>query len=181
MKKKIFISIGVILVLFIGYNAYRIMSTRNLSPKGTITYSKNGVDISVTYGRPYKKDRLIFGTKDQGALVPYNEYWRLGANESTEIAFSKDVTFGGKPVTAGTYRMYTIPSENMWTIVLNTELGKWGAWDADHKLDVVKVEVAPTALTEPVEQFTIDFTEAGDQGVFVNFSWDKTKVSVPIK
>jgi hypothetical protein len=181
MKKKILISIGVIIVVLIGAAAYRILTTRNLSPKGAITYSKNGLDISVTYGRPFKKGRIIFGPEDQSALVPYNKYWRLGANEATEIAFSKDVTFGGKPVKSGTYRMYTIPGENMWTVVLNTELGKWGAFEADHKLDVIKVEVPPTALTEPVEQFTIDFTEASEQGVLLNFNWDKTKVSVPIK
>jgi hypothetical protein len=181
MKKKIFISIGIIIVVLIGAVAYHILSTRNLSPKGTVSYSKNGLDINVTYGRPFKKGRIIFGPEDQSALVPYNKYWRLGANEATEIAFSKDVIFGGKNVKAGTYRMYTIPGETKWTVVLNTELGKWGAMEADHELDVIKVEVPPTSLSEPVEQFTIDFTDMGEQGISLNFNWDKTKVSVPIK
>ncbi|MFM7388102.1 MAG: DUF2911 domain-containing protein, partial [Bacteroidota bacterium] len=33
-------------------------------------------DITVTYSRPSVNGRVIFGD-----LVPYNEYWRLGANE----------------------------------------------------------------------------------------------------
>ncbi len=160
--------------------AYRILTTRNLSPKATASYSKNDLNVLVTYGRPYKKGRLIFGTEAQEALVPYDKYWRLGANEATEITFSKDATFGGKPVKAGTYRMYAVPSATVWSIVLNSELGQWGAWDADHKLDVLKVDVSPVALTAPVEQFTIDFTEA-DQSFSVNFNWDMTKVPVVIQ
>src|SRR4051812_1164982 len=48
------------------------------SPHETIK-AKN---ISVTYGRPYKKGREIFG-----ALVPYGKVWRAGADEATEVTF----------------------------------------------------------------------------------------------
>lgn len=36
----------------------------------------------VIYSRPQKNNREIFG-----GIIPYNEIWRLGANESTEIIF----------------------------------------------------------------------------------------------
>jgi hypothetical protein len=181
MKKKILISLLVVVVIFIGYVAYSILSTRNLSPKGSVSYNKNGLVVSVKYGRPFKKNRLIFGTEEQSALVPYDKYWRLGANEATEITFNKDVMFAGAAVKAGSYRMYTVPaSAKKWTVVLNSELGKWGAWDADHTLDVVKVDVSPVSINETIEQFTIDFEEA-QQGIIMNFKWDKTKVPVPIQ
>ena len=39
--------------------------------------------VRVTYSRPAKKDREVFGAK----LVPYDKVWRFGANEATEIKF----------------------------------------------------------------------------------------------
>ena len=60
--------------------------------------------IRVIYSRPQKKDRKIFGE-----LVKYDEVWRTGANESTEITFYKDMTVGDKTIKAGTYSLFTIP------------------------------------------------------------------------
>src|SRR5436189_1888840 len=82
--------------------------------------SKN---ISVTYGRPYKKGRDIFG-----GLEKYGKVWRTGADSATHITFKKDGTFGGKAVKAGTYTLFTIPNEKEWTIILNGELKQWGAF-----------------------------------------------------
>ena len=45
--------------------------------------------------------------------------WRTGANTATKITFSKDVTFAGKPVPAGTYALFTIPTQGAWTVILN--------------------------------------------------------------
>jgi hypothetical protein len=50
--------------------------------------------VEVTYGRPGVRERAIFG-----GLVPLNEVWRTGADESTVITFSGDVNFGGELVT----------------------------------------------------------------------------------
>ncbi|HVD97945.1 MAG TPA: DUF2911 domain-containing protein [Cytophagaceae bacterium] len=180
MKKKILISLAVLLLLGIGSAMYIGYSSRNLSPKGKANYSKNGLEITVNYGRPYKKGRIIFGNHEEEALVPYGKYWRLGANEATEITFNKDVTFGGEPVKAGTYRMYAVPGENNWTVYLNSELGQWGYFEANHEKDVKKITVAPATTPEIVEQFTIDFNDAVE-GVDMNFNWDKTKVTVLIK
>src|SRR5689334_20084655 len=78
------------------------------SPHETV----EGKDISVTYGRPYKKGRDIFG-----GLEPYGKVWRTGADAATEVTFKKDGTFGGKPVKAGTYTLFTIPNEKEWTVI----------------------------------------------------------------
>src|SRR3954465_421013 len=55
-------------------------------------------DITVEYSSPGVKNRKVWGE-----LVPFDKVWRTGANQATKITFSKDVTFGGKPVPAGTY------------------------------------------------------------------------------
>lgn len=130
-------------------------------------------DITVTYGRPYKKGREIFGH-----LEPYGKVYRVGADEATTIKFDKDVTFGGKAVKAGTYTLFAIPNENSWTVILNSQLGQWGAFKYDQykDKDVVHVDVPVQKLSKPVEQLTITVS-GGD----LNISWDVVKVSVPVK
>src|SRR5215213_262730 len=120
------------------------------------TAEGNGVKVS--YGRPYKKGRQIFG-----GLESYGKVWRTGADEATEITFTKDMSFAGKPVKAGTYALFTVPEKNEWTIILNSQLGQWGAYDYDKykDKDVLQVKAPVKTLETPVEQLTIRF--AGSQ------------------
>jgi hypothetical protein len=141
--------------------------------------SHQGLDVKVVYYRPYKKDRLIFGTEEEQALVPYGKYWRLGANDATEITFGKDVNFVNKPIQAGSYRMYAVPNQTSWQISLNSELGKFGYFEPNYALDVAKVEVPVTRPPDETEQLTITF-EPDSSGVIMNVKWDKTLVQVPI-
>jgi hypothetical protein len=139
------------------------------SPHETV----KGNHISVTYGRPYKKDRVIFGE-----LVKYGEVWRTGADEATEITFDKDAQFGGRPIKAGTYTLFTIPNETEWTIILNSELDQFGAFDyEEHKAkNVLEVKAPTKRLDQVVEQFTIRFTPQNNMVM----EWDQTQVEVPV-
>ena len=129
-------------------------------------------NVSVTYGRPYKKNRPIFGS-----LVKYGEVWRTGADEATEITFKKDGTFAGKPVKAGTYTLFTIPGEKEWTIILNGKTGQWGAYDYEKNKaqDVLKVNVPSGSTSAAAEQLTITLPANA-----LVIAWDKTQVSVPL-
>jgi hypothetical protein len=178
MKKKILIGLGIVAVLFLGFAGYQFATSRSHSPLETKTFNNDGLDISISYCRPYKKGRLIFGEAADHALLPNGKYWRLGANDATEISFSKNIMFGGKPVTAGKYRMYAVPGASSWQISLNSELGKFGFFEPDYKLDVAKVDVTPSPTSE-TEQLTITFDKAGT-GAQMNIAWDKTMTSVPI-
>ena len=139
------------------------------SPHDTVSNGK----ATVTYGRPYKKDRDIFGGLEQ-----YGKVWRVGADEATTITFNSDVKFGGKEVKAGTYTLFAIPNEKEWTLILNGQGGQWGAYDYDkHKdKDVAKINVPVKKLDKAVEQLTISF--AADNTM--NIAWDKTQVAVPL-
>jgi hypothetical protein len=129
-------------------------------------------DITITYGRPYKKGREIFGK-----LEPYGKVYRCGADEATQITFAKDVTFGGKPVKAGTYTFCAIPNATSWTVILNSKLGQWGAFDYDKNKaqDVVHVDVPVKTLGTPVEQLTM--TANGGK---VTLAWDTVQIEVPV-
>lgn len=178
MKKKIFIGLGVVFIGIVGFFVYANLFPK--SPPTTASFSHQGLDIKVTYSQPSKRGRLIFGEEKDGALQPYGKYWRLGANAATEITFSKDITFLGKPVSAGSYRMYALPGADSFQISLNTELGVFfGVTEPDYSKDVVKVDVPVLVAPVETEKFTINFA-SDSSGVNMDFVWDKTLVRVPI-
>ena len=127
--------------------------------------------VTVRYGRPYKKGREIFG-----GLEAYDKVWRTGADDATEITFTKGVVFGDKQVSAGTYTLFTIPGKQEWTVILNTQLKQWGAYGYDKTKDLVHVAVTPKHLDKVVEQLTITPTENS-----LTIEWDQTSITVPMK
>lgn len=132
--------------------------------------------IKLLYGRPQKKKRKIFG---DGGIVPYENVWRTGANEATEITFYKDVNFGGKPVKAGTYTLFTIPGANEWTVILNSDINVWGAYSYKMGKDVARIKVPVTTESKSLEALSMTFTEV-DKGAHLNIGWDTVRVAIPI-
>ncbi|PAU94692.1 hypothetical protein CK503_04255 [Aliifodinibius salipaludis] len=141
------------------------------------THEPSNTYIKIVYGQPYKNGRQIFGE-----LVPYNEVWRTGANEATELTTTRDVTFADKLLEAGTYALFSIPKENgNWTIILNSKLGQWGAFDYNSAHDVLRVNV-PSQYTEKVtEAFTIRFADIQEDSTNIIMEWDQTEVRIPVE
>lgn len=140
------------------------------SPHDTLTYA-NGI---VTYGRPYKKGRDVFG-----GLEKFGTVWRLGANEATTISFNSETDFGGVKVPKGTYTMFALINENEWTIILNSVLGQWGAfkYEENKDKDVARVTVPVNKLETVTEQLTIYFGEYNTMYI----QWDHTQVGVQLR
>lgn len=180
MKRNILIGAGIIVLLFIIWVVYGLFIATPISPPATASYNQGGLEITVDYSQPSKKGRLIFGEESAGALQPYGQYWRLGANSATEITFNKDVSFGGEPVKAGTYRMYAVPGKNTFDLTLNSETDVFfGVAEPDHELDVVTVQ-APVQQTDSMQEtFTIAISTS-DIGATISFSWDEILFSVPV-
>lgn len=132
-----------------------------------------GKNISITYGQPSVKGRVIFG-----GLEPWGKVWRTGADEATEITFTKDCTFAGKKVKAGTYTLFTTPGQNSWGIILNSKLGQWGAYDYDKNkdADVVNTSVMPKFTQEQTEKLTFTITDDG-----VKMAWANVEVMIPVQ
>jgi hypothetical protein len=144
------------------------------SPKARIEQRVGLTDFSVDYSSPGVKGRKIWGE-----LVPYDKPWRTGANARTKLTASRDFTFGGKPVSAGSYALYTIPGKTSWVVALNTNVQANGAEDFDPKADVVRVNVTPQAI-KGRERLTFLFSDTTDDGVRLDIEWEKLRVSVPI-
>ena len=177
--KNVLKIIGVLVLAFIGYVAYMVLNP--VSPKETVSYSSEISDLEVVYSRPYKKDRLIFGSEEGGALVPFGKYWRTGANAATTFETSSDILFNGEALSAGKYALFTFPYEDRWTLALSSESDVFFAiTQPDPKFDVVKTSVPVTTSEKLVEQFTIEFTN-DSLGTNMTLAWEKTVVSVPLR
>lgn len=136
------------------------------SKNGKIMGTLDGVEVTVEYGRPKVNERTLWG-----GLVPYDKVWRTGADEATAITFSGDVTVEGQALAAGTYSLFTLPTEDGWTIIFNTVAEQWGAYEYDSAKDALRVEVKAQETDDHVEEMTFTI---GDGAVALH--WGKTVV-----
>lgn len=146
------------------------------SPIVISSVNHEGTYIKVVYGQPYKRGRDIFG-----GLEPYGEVWRTGANEATEITLTKDINMAGETIEAGTYSLFTIPEPDEWTVILNTELGQWGAFTYDSQYDYVRFKVPAEEAENIIEALTIAFDEVEENETSLSIAWDTTRVRIPIE
>jgi hypothetical protein len=182
MKKfLIFTLIGIVvivaLVAIIGY--LNVKKEKSFSPEDSEVFTQDDLTVKVLYNRPFKKGRVIFGN-----LVPYDKVWRTGANESTTFQTSKDIIIEGQTLRAGKYSLWTIPGQEVWTVIFNSEYGQWGInskaeANRNPERDVLSVVVKALQQDQVFEQFTISFEKTGEDAEMV-LIWDKTLVAVPL-
>ncbi len=141
-----------------------------LSGRGAAESQIHGAAISVDYGTPSKRGRVIFG-----GIVPYGERWRTGANRATHFATDRDLGFEALTVPAGEYTLSMIPQPDSSLLIINTQTGQGGT-TYNRELDLGRVPLERSALTEPVEVFRISVEET-DSGGRIHFDWDTTRLS----
>jgi hypothetical protein len=127
-------------------------------------------DITVDYSRPSVKGRVIWG-----GLVPYDQVWRTGANEATQISFSDDVTINGQPLPKGTYSLHTIPGKDSWTIIFNKTAKQWGSFNYKQADDALRVTAKPEKSTFH-ELMTIEFPQVTNDNAVVAIRWENLSV-----
>ncbi len=177
--KKIIIGIFVLLISVGFYLIYPIWINPK-SPKAEEVLQIEEFNIEVRYSRPSKRGRSIFGAEDQGALLTYGKYWRLGANAPTKISINKDVKFAGNELKSGNYSMYAVPYKGYWDITLNSQISSSGFERPDPSFDIFTVSIALSPSTTPVEKFTISLKKMGSNAT-MTMEWDKAAAVVPIE
>src|SRR5262249_25421417 len=146
------------------------------SPPGTAEVTLKGKKVTIDYSRPSLRGRKAIG----GDLVPYDKVWRTGANEATTLVTQTDLNIGGIKVPAGTYTLYTLPSESTWKLIINKQTGQWGTvYNQDQ--DLARVDMTKSSIAAPVEQFTITLNPAGSDKASLVMEWEQTRLTVPIK
>ncbi|HEY6951200.1 MAG TPA: DUF2911 domain-containing protein [Bacteroidota bacterium] len=163
--------------VFIGFLASILADTSTaqqplLSPRDSTEISFNGKKISVNYGRPSMRGRKIMG-----GLVPFNKWWRTGANEATAFVTQTDLVLGNATIPKGAYTLYTMPSEKQWKLIINKQTGQWGTV-YNPELDLKRITLKRTMLKNPVEKFTITLEKTGTNTGMMKLTWENTELSI---
>lgn len=145
------------------------------SPAASVSQTIGITDVEVRYHRPAVNKRKIWD-----GLVPYGVLWRAGANEGTTISFSTAATVEEKPVAAGTYGLFMIPSAAKWTVVLSRFAGSWGTYNYDPGEDALRVEVSPQPAAEPRERLAYIFDGLTADAATLSLEWEKLRIPVRI-
>jgi hypothetical protein len=170
MKKIIFILAS----LVASYVLNAQVKTPAPSPHSTLSQVVGLTDVTIDYSRPSAKGRTIFGD-----LVPFGKLWRTGANANTTVTFSEDVVINGNTLKKGKYALYTEPKADMWEVIFYSTTDNWGTpenWNVNNV--AVSTNVAPIALNNNVDTFTIGIGNITNDSATLDISWEKTMVSV---
>ena len=172
--KKLLVSI---FVLALSFSGYAQIETPQPSPFSKLEQKVGLTDVTLEYSRPSMRGRTIFGN-----LVPYGKLWRTGANANTKISFSDDVTVGDETLKAGTYAIYTIPSESSWDVIFYSDADNWGTpqeWD-DAKV-VAKATVEVYKMSANIETFTMSIDHLSNGGATLGMFWENVYIGVEFK
>jgi hypothetical protein len=124
----------------------------------------------------------MHGRKIMGGLVPYGQVWRTGADEATTLETDATLDINGLKVPAGKYALFTVPTPNSWTLIVDKTAKQWGAFSyKGGATDLGRTEMRVSKSGPPVEQFTITLTPAGGNAATLKMEWEQTAASVPVK
>ena len=147
------------------------------SPAASFEQEVGSGKIKITYSRPLVRGRKIFGE-----LVPFDKLWRTGASDCTVITTSEDISFGNNVLKAGSYSIFSIPSINEWTIIVNSDTTLHGETGYDEKKDIMRFKVPLEKSPNFYETFTIELNDINSKGeAFLKILWENTMVKIPVK
>jgi Protein of unknown function (DUF2911) len=179
------------------------------SPPGTAQtqvageYTKNaqgreiyqgGKWITITYSRPIKRGRDVFGTGEnygKALLVGGATVWRAGANQSTRLNTEVPLVIGGKTVPPGEYSLFIeLKSPAEWTLIVSSWGAKkngrddtpntlWGSFNYTPDKDVARAPMAVTKLNMSLDQLTWAFADVTKDAGKIAIAWDTTLAAVP--
>ncbi len=145
------------------------------SQQQAVTQTLGISEVTVRYHRPLVNDRQIWG-----ALVPYDQVWRAGANENTTITFSDPVTIEGQALAAGTYGLHMIPGESRWQVIFSENSTSWGSFSYDESEDALRVTVSPRKAPFQ-EELTYRFDDLTTRSGVLSLHWEELRVPVKIE
>ena len=146
-----------------------------LSPRDTVRATIGNDSITIDYGRPHARGRVLVGN-----VIPYDRVWRTGANAATQFTTSAPIKLAGIPLAAGTYTLWTVPHQNGVDLVVNGQSGQWGT-EYNPARDVAKAPMQSTTLSTPVDQFTISVAANDARHGILALEWGSFRWTAPIE
>jgi hypothetical protein len=138
----------------------------------SVAATMGSLNIKIQYSRPSVRGRIIFGE-----VVPYNRFWRTGANRATLMKVDKPIHFGEQILPAGEYSIFTLPGEKSWTVMLNREVGIWGT-EYNPLEDILRVEMKVEDVDQIMELMTIDIKPINNSAGLIQIGWERKRASV---
>lgn len=140
------------------------------SPHVKVDWDVQGANLSLTYGRPYLRDRVV-----GDSVEPMDgTVWRLGADEATTFSTSGDLMVGDVHVPAGEYTLWTLTSGDTTELIVNSETGQWGtAYNDEH--DLGRTAMTVSTIDTPADQLTLHIENSE-----LRLEWGTMAASVPI-
>ena len=156
-------------------NIHSQVETPQLSPVCEFKQTVGLTEITFSYSRPSKRDRIVFGN-----VVPYDKMWRFGANKNSTITISEEIYFGQDTLPKGTYAMFVKPGKESWELNFYSDFSNWGTpekWD-DTKV-VLKLKTPVIVLDTTVETMEMSIDNIGTASATLGISWDQVQVVYP--
>ncbi len=175
MKKLILSALAICTLCF--SQSFAQIQTPSASPFSKIMQTVGLTDITIEFSRPSKKGRELFVD-----IEKWGKMWRTGANASTKIEFSDDVTIEGKEVKKGKYAIYSIPGKETWTVMLYSDLslgGNIGAYDTSK--EVLRFDVQTVITNEEMESFNFIIDNLKMNSAVIGFIWGKYYVPFTVE
>jgi hypothetical protein len=145
------------------------------SPFTTAMANVGTSHVHIEYSSPSVRERVIYG-----GLVAFDQVWATGANNATTVSFSEDMEINGKVITKGKYALFTIPGENNWTVILNSNWDQHLADEYEEKQDVIRVNL-PIKTIEPIsESLTYQVQDLGSGKGVISFQWADRGFELPL-
>ncbi len=138
------------------------------SPAATANVIIGGGSIDVRYNTPQMRGRKIMG-----GLVPYGKVWRTGANPATTLITSVPLKFGTLLVPAGTHTLYTLPSADVWQLIVNNQTGQWGLTYTE-SMDLGRIPMKAKPMAAPQEGMSLSFENTTAKSTELHMRWETT-------
>jgi Protein of unknown function (DUF2911) len=167
---------------------------RPASPAGSSAtqLGKDGKWIEITYGRPIKRGRDVWGSGSNYAqllLVNGAKVWRAGANVSTRLKTEVPLQIGGKTVAPGEYSLFIdTKSPTDWTLIVsswaaqqkydpNNKEALWGSFGYTPDKDVARVAMKIDKFPLSIDELSWNFADVTPTGGKLVLQWDTVVAS----
>ena len=143
-------------------------------------------EIEVNWNAPGVKGRegkiwgtsvAYFGYSVLGFGSNVESPWRAGADESTTISFSNEVSINGKKLAPGTYGFFIALYPDSCVLIFNKNTAGWGSYFYNEDLDVLRVPVIQQKnQKENKERLDYTFSNQTDHSVEMALEWERWRI-----
>ena len=167
-------AIVVVLIGVFAWTSYgQFGRSKYTSPPESVATTIAGKKIGIAYYAP-----SMHGRKIMGGLVPFDKVWCTGANWATKITTEANLQIGDLKLPAGSYSIWTLPTQNVWTLIINRQTGQFHL-DYDSSRDFGRTKMHLKTLSAPVETFRIELRPDGGNKGTLALDWETTEASIP--